>query len=150
MEISQWVDEQHANIMKDVSPSQVPYTMEELIKQYRQIEAWAESLAKEHVEAMRPYTEGMKVIKNFVMLKLDEQGEKNVKTHAGTAYISSGLKPKVDNRDALLEHVKEHDAWGMLDIGVLLDPVKDYLDKSGGEPPPGVTIEYWRRCNIRK
>jgi hypothetical protein len=49
-----------------------------------------------------------------------------------------------------LEHVREHDEWGMLDIGVLLEPVKNYLDKSGGEPPPGVTIEYWRRCNIRK
>jgi hypothetical protein len=59
--------------------------MEELVKQYRALEADAEALAKEQAEAMRPYTEGMKVIKNFVMLKLDEQGEKNVKTHAGTA-----------------------------------------------------------------
>jgi hypothetical protein len=133
-----------------MAESQVPYTMEELVKQYRALEADAEALGKEQAEAMRPYTEAMKVIKNFVMLKLDEQGEKNVKTHAGTAYISTGLKPKVDNRDVLLEHVREHDGWGMLDIGVLLDPVKDYLDKSGGEPPPGVTIEYWRRCNIRK
>ncbi len=133
-----------------MAESQVSYTMEELVKQYRALEADAEALGKEQAEAMRPYTEAMKVIKNFVMLKLDEQGEKNVKTHAGTAYISTGLKPKVDNRDVLLEHVREHDGWGMLDIGVLLDPVKDYLDKSGGEPPPGVTIEYWRRCNIRK
>ena len=133
-----------------MAESQVPYTMEELVKQYRALEADAEALGKEQAEAMRPYTEAMKVIMNFVMLKLDEQGEKNVKTHAGTAYISTGLKPKVDNRDVLLEHVREHDGWGMLDIGVLLDPVKDYLDKSGGEPPPGVTIEYWRRCNIRK
>jgi predicted transcriptional regulator len=130
--------------------SQVPYTMEELIRKYREIEADAEALVKEQAEAMRPYTEGMKTIKNFILLKLDEQGEKTVKTHAGTAYISSGPKPKVDNRNALLEHVREHDAWDMLDIGVLLNPVKDFLDKSGGEPPPGVTIEYWRRCNIRK
>jgi len=130
--------------------SQVPYTMEELIKQFHVVKADAESLAKEQAEAMKPYTDAMNTIKSFVLLKLDEQGEKNVKTHAGTAYVSTGLKPKVDNRDALLEHVREHDGWGMLDISVLLDPVKDYLDKSGGEPPPGVTIEYWRRCNIRK
>jgi len=138
------------NHQKDPDTSQVPYTMEELIKQFRALKTDAEALAKEQAEAMKPYTSAMDTIKNFVLLKMDEQGAQNIKTDEGTAYISTGLKPKVDNRDALLEHVREHDVWGMLDIGVLLDPVKDYLDKSGGEPPPGVMIEYWRRCNIRK
>lgn len=130
--------------------SQVPYTMEELIRQYRMLEADEKELVKEQAEALRPYVEGKMFIKNFILHILDQQGEKSVNTSAGTAYISSGPKPKVDNRDVLLEHVREHDAWDMLDIGVLLNPVKDFLDKSGGEPPPGVTIEYWRRCNIRK
>lgn len=125
------------------------YTIAEMIKQYHLLKADSEALAKEQAEVMRPYTEGMKVIKNFILLKLDEQKEKSVKTNAGTAYISTGIKPKVDNREALLEHVKEHNAWSMLDIGVLLEPVKDFLDASGGEPPPGVSIEYWRRCNIK-
>jgi len=130
--------------------SQVPYTMEELIKQFRMVKAEAEALGKEQAEAMKPYTDAMNTIKNFVLLKLDEQKETSVKTKEGTAYISKGIKGKVDNRDALIEHVKEHGGWGMLDLGVLLEPLEEFIDQSGGEPPPGVTIEYWRRCNIRK
>jgi hypothetical protein len=129
--------------------SEVPYTMEELIKQYRVLEADALALAKEQAEAMRPYTEGMKTIKMFALLKMDEQKQKNVRTESGLAYISSGIKGKVDNRDALLEHCAEH-GWGLLELGVLLEPLKEFIDQSGGEPPPGVSIESWRRCNIRK
>ena len=129
--------------------SQVPYTMEELIKQFHMVKADAEALVKEQAEAMKLYSDAMKVIKNFVLLKLDEQKETSVKTKVGTAYISSGIKGKVDNRDALLEHCVEH-GWGLLDIGVLLEPLKEFIDQSGGEPPPGVSIESWRRCNIRK
>jgi hypothetical protein len=129
--------------------SQVPYTMEELIKQFHMVKADAEALGKEQAEAMKPYSDAMNTIKNFVLLKLDEQKETSVKTRVGTAYISSGIKGKVDNRDALLEHCVEH-GWGLLDIGVLLEPLKEFIDQSGGEPPPGVSIESWRRCNIRK
>jgi len=130
--------------------SQVPYTMEELIKQFHMVKADAEALVKEQAEAMKLYSDAMKIIKNFVLLKLDEQKETSVKTKVGTAYISSGIKGKIDNRDVLIDHVKEHGGWDMLDIGVLLEPLEDYLDKSGGKPPPGVSIESWRRCNIRK
>jgi hypothetical protein len=130
--------------------SQVPYTMEELIKQWHILKDAAEALAKEQAEAMKPYAEALKAIKIFALLKMDEQKQKNVRTKSGLAYISTGMKPKIDNRDVLIEHVKEHGGWDMLDIGVLLEPLEDYLDKSGGAPPPGVTIEYWRRCNIKK
>ena len=119
----------------DVMASRVPYTMDELVAKFLELKGNAEALTKEQDAAMKPYKEAMATIKNFLLLKLDEQGETSVKTKSGTAYVSSGFTPKVSDRGVLLDHVREHEHWDLLDIGVLLDPVKEFLDKSGGKAP---------------
>lgn len=129
------------------------FTDAQLVEQYLQLKAYVASRSEVFDAEMKPYKDGMATIENAFLARLNERGAENTKTDAGTAYKSTLLNVKVVDRDALLEFCTGH--WQdigseMLQAGASKDAVKTYLDKSGGEPPPGVEIAYFTRVNIRR
>ena len=126
------------------------YTDAELIARYHELKAALDAICAEQELVTKPYNDALNAIKGAMLARLQEQGHQNVKTDEGTAYQQTTMSVKVDNRDALMEFVRQNNRTDMLDIGVLKDPVKDWLDTHDGVAPPGVAVSFFTKCNIRK
>lgn len=127
------------------------YTDEELISKYFEIKGYVDRRQALLAEILKPCHEGMELIKNQLLARLNERGAKNTKTDAGTAFMSKLLDVKVVDRQAFLQHCIDHWAdYGadMLQIGAVVGPVRDQMEKS--ETPPGLETSTTIRISIRK
>lgn len=128
----------------------VLYTIGQMIAKFSELKTEAERIAEEHEKELKPYQDGMKTIQGAILLELQTQNLQNFKSDKGTAYQSTTMSVKVDNRDEFLNFITSKGYWSMASIGAYADPVKDYLDTHNGVPPPGLTITSFTKCNIRR
>ena len=125
-------------------------TIGDLVARHNELLAYVEAEQAEYDTRMKPYTEAINVIKGTCLAILQEQGQQNAKTENGTAYQVTTMGVKVDNRGEFLKFIIDQQQWDMLQAGALKEPVKDWLDKNNGVPPPGVKTEFFTKCNIRR
>lgn len=126
------------------------FTDADLIAKHNEILAEVERIEGEQKLVLQPYKDAIGAIKAAMLERLQAEGHQNVKTEEGTAYQQTTMSVKVDNRDELLNFVSVNNRIDMLDIGVLKEPVKDWLDTHDGVPPPGVKVDFFTKCNIRR
>lgn len=89
--------------------------------------------------------ESMNKIEVWLLSEMEKQGLTSVKTKAGTAFKTMSDFASVADFDALLEFVRDNDAWHLLERRVKKEAVKSYIEN--GEPvPPGVN--YGQRVDI--
>jgi hypothetical protein len=125
-------------------------TIGDMIAKHAEIKAALEAAQEAFDAEWKPFKEGLRALENACGVMLQQQGLQNFKSDGfGTAYLRRGLKAKVDNRDAFLKYVIESDHWDMVDVGALIDPIKEHLDKYEN-PPPGIVVEPYVACSIRK
>lgn len=154
------------------APTQTPA---EIIKARQELKTWSDAQTKAFNEHMAPHRQKIEEYDNQLLALAIAQGVNSFNTDFGTAYISQGLSHKVDpnaapwtnpetgeistGREALLDWLLENWAdygaeWAMVNIGV--DGVKAYMEKTKspehpeGLLPPGISIERWKRMNVRK
>lgn len=101
---------------------------------------------------LKPYKDGMAVIENALLERLNERGAQNTKTDSGTAYKSEIMGIKVVDRTKFLQLCM--DAWDsfgadMLDVRATKDSVRQFITDNGG-PPPGLELSYRTNINIRR
>jgi len=125
------------------------FAIGDLIAKEKEFEAYVEAETKAFDERMKPYTEGIKVLKNTLLAMLQEQNLQNFKSYHGTAYQQTILSVKVDNKDAFLDFVVKQGKWDMLNVGAAKEPVQAFLDANAGVTPPGIKVDYITKCNIR-
>ena len=125
----------------------------DLIKKYLEIKDCIEKLEALHAEKLKPFKEAQETISNALLARLNERGAQNTVTPEGTAYKSTTMKAKVENRDTFLAFVMDaFDQWGdMLMASPQIDAVKRYLERDENNiPPPGVSLSFFTKCNIRR
>jgi hypothetical protein len=125
-------------------------TIGDLVARHNELLAYVEAEQAEYDTRMKPYTEAIVLLKGACLTILQEQGQQNAKTENGTAYQVTTMGVKVDNRNEFLKFIVDQQQWDMLQAGALKEPVKDWLDKHDGVKPPGVAIEFFTKCNIRR
>lgn len=128
-------------------------TIGDLVAKHNELKAYIEAEDEAYKERMKPYKDGINAILATCGVILQAQagpdGKSNFSSDAGTAYLQHGLSVKVDNRADFLNFVREVDGWDYVDLGVLKDPVRAYLDKHNA-PPPGIKTEAFVKCLIRR
>lgn len=148
----------------------------DLIKEHQELKAWKDAQTKAFNEFMKPHNDKLEQISNQLLQMALDQKVNGFPTEFGTGYISQGIAHKVDpnaaatwtnpdtgevetGREALLDwmlaHWEQYGAeWGQISIGI--DGVKAYMEATKSEEhpegllPPGISIERWKRFNIRK
>lgn len=151
-------------------------TPADLIKRYRELDAWMDEQTKKLSEFLAPHREITNAINAVMLEKALAEQVNSFSTEFGTAYISKGFSYKVDpnaqsqyvdpttgeistGREALLDWALANwDDYGAPYLAVTLpaDGVKAYAEatKNDQHPegllPPGITAERWMRLNIRK
>lgn len=125
----------------------------QLIEKHQEFKALLAREGEAFDARMKPYVEGMKMLENVLLERLNERGAENTKTDAGTAYKSTLMNTKVVARDEILKFCVDN--WStvgsdMLSVNVTKDAVKQFIEANGGMPPPGVEVSFFTRVNIRK
>jgi hypothetical protein len=123
-------------------------TIGEMIAQHQEIKRHVERETEAFSTAIKPFSDALTVIEQQILVELDKQGLKNSKSEHGTAYKSETMSVKVDDREKYLQFVQAGN-WKFLDARVLKEPVAEWIEAKK-TPPPGVSVGYNIKCNIRK
>jgi hypothetical protein len=129
--------------------AQPTYTDEQLIARYLQIRDAKAVLVKQQAEALVPYDNGMAAIADAMLQRLNERSAASSKTEAGTAYKKLSASATVEDRDAFLDYVRKHDAWGLLTNHVSKEQVEAIIETTGS-PPSGVKTSSVIKVHFRK
>ena len=121
----------------------------DMIAKYHEIKAYVETEQAKADEHLKPFKEAMRTLQTACGVALQQQNLQNFKSEDGTAYLKHSDGIKVDSEPEFLNFVRVNERWDMATIGVLVDPVREYLDKKG-TLPPGVTSSPSVTCIIRK
>lgn len=126
------------------------FTVGALIAKHGELKTAIAEIQDRFDAELKPYTQAMETINQALLVELQNQGLQNFKCDDGTAYLSTIMSAKVADRGQFLGFLIENRAWDMLDARPLKDPVKNWLDENNGTPPPGVTVEFTTKCNVRR
>ena len=129
-------------------------TAADLIAEHTKLDDWCAAESKRFAEHLAPHKKRMDEIKATLLGMMHGQKQNSMSTDNGTAYISTITTPKVIDRDKYLDFVwKCWDTGGneMLQLGApQKDSLKEYLEMNKNQPPPGIEVTYFNRCNIRR
>lgn len=121
----------------------------ELVDKYVKLRDAKAAKKKEYDTELAKYDTAMEKIEAILLKHFEETGADSVKTEQGTAYRSSRTSATVADWDSFLGHVREHEAWEMLEHRANKKAVEEY--KAANEDlPPGVNWKEEVVVNIRR
>ena len=94
------------------------------------------------------------LLESYLLATMNERGEEQIKTEAGTAYKSPQMRVTMTDRqkviDFTLERIEKNDpnAFDLFTNHVNKEAVRDMMQRN--IVPPGVVIDQFVTCNVRK
>lgn len=127
-------------------------TDDALIAENFKIEDLIKAVQAKFNEWAAPHKTRLTEIEVEISRRLLERNANNTKTDSGTAYFSDLLNAKVESVETLFDYVADH--WetvgGEVKINVPVDTVRTYMESNDGKPPPGMSISFFKRLNIKR
>ncbi len=124
-------------------------TVEQVVGTYMKLRRKKEAVEQQVKDEVADIKAKMTKLESWLMQKADEDGVTSFKTAAGTAFITTTDFANVADWDAVLNFIKENEAFDMLEKRVSKSAVKALLDETG-EVPPGITYGTKIGINVRK
>jgi len=124
-------------------------TVDEVVKGYIKLRDKKNQMKKDQAEDLRPITEKMTLLENWLQRDLMTRGVESQKTKEGTAFLSTVAAATVKDRDAFLKFVQENEMWDLLENRCSKSVVQDYLADTG-EVIPGVNYQETKVVRIRR
>ncbi len=110
-------------------------TVDQVIATYLKMRKQKEAIEADTKERVKAIKEKMGKLEMWIQSKSDETGVKSFKTDEGTAFMTTSDFASVADWDAVLEFVKETEAWEMLTRGVNKTAVRGHIDETQTIPP---------------
>ncbi len=123
--------------------------IEDVVKGYVTLRDKKAKIKKKHVEELAPINENMMKIEGWLQRDLQTRKVQSQKTAEGTAFLQTNSKATVRDRDAFMKHVKENNAFDLLENRVAKSVVEDHLENTG-EIVPGVHYEKTIVVRVRR
>ena len=114
-------------------------TVDKVIATYIMLRGQKETIEAEVKDKVAGIKEKMLKLEAWIKAKSDETGVKSFKTDTGTAFLTTSDYASVADWDAVLNFVKQNEAYDMLTKGVSKVAVRGYIDETK-EVPPGVNF----------
>jgi glycine betaine/choline ABC-type transport system substrate-binding protein len=124
------------------------FTIGDMIAKHRELKVMVEAAQEAFDAEWKPYRDAMTALQTACGAELQRQNLQNFKSDDGTAYLKHGDSVTVNNREDFVKFVLDGHL-DFLDARVLKDPVRAWTDEHSA-PPPGVKIEPFVTCIIRK
>jgi len=94
------------------------------------------------------------LLESYLLATMNERGEEQIKTEAGTAYKSPQMRVTMTDRqkviDFTLDRIEKNDpnAFDLFTNHINKDAVRDMMQRN--IVPPGVAVDQFVTCNVRK
>lgn len=124
-------------------------TVDEVVKGYIKLRDRKNEMKKDQAEELRPISEKMGLLENWLLRDLQTRKVESQKTAEGTAFISTVSAATVKDRDAFFKYVIENEMWDLLENRVSKTVVRDHLEDTG-EVVPGVNYQETVVVRIRR
>lgn len=105
-----------------------------------------ENAAKQEAQAIK---EKMAKLEAWLLNQANVQNVTSFKTKSGTAFVTTTDYANVADWDAVLEYIRENDAFDMLERRVSKTAVRGYIETKGSVPA-GVNYGTKIEINVRK
>ena len=103
-------------------------------------------------EWAKPHKARIAEIESEISRRLLERKADSTKTDSGTAYFSHLMNTKIEDGGAVFDWAADN--WETvgddIKINVKIDTVRDHMENNNGHPPPGMTVSYYSRLNIKR
>ena len=143
-----------------VLPGQMPLPLDhnsnvtdnDLIAENHKLEDLIKAAQAKFDEWAKPHKARIAEIESALRARLLERGADSTKTDAGTAYFSNIMNTKVENIPLLFDFVADNweEVGADVKISVPVGKVREHMDEHDGRPPPGISISYFSRLNIKR
>lgn len=124
-------------------------TMEELVEKYIELRDVKAKLVAKHKEQLERVNGVLDRMEGALLTQFNELGMEAVRTKSGTAYKSTRVSTPVQDWDAALAFIREHELYNMLERRVSKQAVEQYKDEHG-DLPPGIGYREEVVVNIRR
>ena len=124
-------------------------TVDAVIKKYMKLRSQKEAVEAEIKERVDKIKADMAKLEAFLQAKMDADGLTSFKSEHGTAFLTTTDFANVDNWDAVLQFIREEEAYDMLERRVSKAAVRGYIE-ANKEVPPGIKYGTKLDINIRK
>ena len=124
-------------------------TVDAVIKKYMKLRSQKEAVEAEVKERINQIKADMTKLEAFLKAKMDADGLTSFKSEHGTAFLTTTDFANVDDWDAVLQFIREENAYDMLERRVSKTAVRGYIE-ANKEVPPGVKYGTKLDINIRK
>lgn len=124
-------------------------TVDDVVALYVRLRDEKSEIKRKADEAVAALDTKLDKLEAWVKIKADEQGVTSFKTKHGTAFLTTVDFASVENWDAMVQFVKENDAFDMFEKRVSKTSVRGYIDANKAVPP-GVTYGTRIEVNVRK
>lgn len=124
-------------------------TVEDVIAAYIKLRDKKEALESAVKEQTKELTEKMVKLENYLREQADAMGVTSFKTKHGTAFLTTTDFAAVADWDAVLDFVKQHDAYDMLERRVSKKAVRGYIDQMK-QVPAGINYGTRLDINVRR
>ncbi len=120
-----------------------------VIDTYLKLRGEKETLESKTKEKVKSIKEQMAKLEAYIKEQADEQGVDSFKTGNGTAFLTTTDFAQVADWDAVLEFIKDNDAFDLLEKRVSKTAVRGYIEADKSVPSG---INYGTRIddNVRK
>lgn len=123
--------------------------VDDVIAAYMRLRDKKESMEAAVKEQTKELKEKMEKLEAWIKEQADVQGVTSFKTKHGTAFLTTTDYANVADWDAVLNYIRENDAYDMLEKRVSKVAVRGYID-ANKSVPAGVNYGTKLEVNIRK
>ena len=124
-------------------------TINDAVAAYMKLRSQKEKIEADVKEDLGVIKAKMDKLEAWLKVEMDKQGLTSVKSKFGTAFLTTTDYANVEKWDAVLEFVKQHSAYDLLEKRVSKIAVRGYIEQYKAVPP-GVTYGTKLEVNIRK
>lgn len=124
-------------------------TVDEVIAAYVKLRTKKDAIEAETKDRVKGIKEKLEQLEAWLKEKADEQGVTSFKTKHGTAFLTTTDYANVGDWDAVLEFIRENEAFDMLEKRISKIAVRGYIE-ANKEVPPGVNYGTKLEVNVRK
>lgn len=124
-------------------------TVDDVIAGYLKLRNKKEAIEAETKDKVKDIKEKMAKLEAWLKAKADTDGVTSFKTGSGTAFLTTTDFATVADWDAVLDYIRENEAFDMLEKRVSKNAVRGYIEANKAVPP-GVNYGTKLDVNVRK
>lgn len=124
-------------------------TIQEAVAGYRKLRERKSELAERHKAEMKPITDKMAAIENWLQLQLQEAGMDSSKTPDGTAYLTRTASVKVTDWGEAIQYIVDNGLFHVLEQRLSVKQIEEFVAEEK-QNFPGTNITYTTNLRVRK